>query len=66
VTFDRAVLDANSPDVRLLTYLTDELDELLRVAHVEVPSLFNGELPAGPIGAVESSRGLGTSSALPV
>ena len=65
VTFDRVVLDANSPDVRLLTYLTDELDELLRVARVEVPSLVNGELPAGPIGAVESPRGLGASSAFP-
>lgn len=46
VTFSRTVLDSNSPDVRLLTYLTSELDELLRVARVEVPSLVNGELPA--------------------
>jgi hypothetical protein len=55
VTFDRAVLDANSPDVRLLTYLTDELDELLRVARVEVPSLDNGHLPPGLLGTFVAS-----------
>jgi hypothetical protein len=57
------VLDANSPDVRLLTYLTSELDELLRVARVEVPSLVNGELPAGPVNAVVAALGYGDGPA---
>ena len=37
VTFDRHVLEENSPDVRLLTYLTSELGELLAAAGVETP-----------------------------
>ena len=34
VTFDRVVLEHNSPDVKLLTYLTSELGDLLRAAGV--------------------------------
>jgi hypothetical protein len=44
VTFDRAVLEANAPDVRLLTYLAPEFDELMAAAHVQVPELVGGEL----------------------
>jgi len=52
VTLSRTVLDANSPGVRLLTYLTPELDELLNAAAVTVPALVAGELPPGPVAEV--------------
>ena len=52
VTFNRSVLEANSPEVRLLTYLSPEFDELMQTARVLVPALVNGELPPGPIAAV--------------
>jgi hypothetical protein len=55
VTFNRAVLDANSPDVRLLTYLTPELDELLKAAAVTVQALIAGELPPGPVADVAAT-----------
>ena len=42
VTFDRRVLEENSPDVRLLTYLTSELEELLDAANVVEPELVEG------------------------
>jgi hypothetical protein len=46
VTFDRHVLEENSPDVRLLTYLTSELEELLDAANVVEPELVDGEMPS--------------------
>ncbi len=49
VTFDRAVLDANSPETRLLTYLAPEFDELMVAAHVVAPELVDGELAPGPL-----------------
>ena len=55
VTFSRAVLEANSPEVRLLTYLAPEFDELLRVAGVQVV----GALKSGGAtahGVAESAR----------
>jgi hypothetical protein len=47
VTFDRAVLEENSPEVRLLTYLSPEVDELMEAARVVAPELVGGELVAG-------------------
>ena len=42
VTFDRKVLEENAPEIRLLTYGTDELQGLLAVAGVVPPELPNG------------------------
>lgn len=43
VTFNRKVLDEFSPDVRLLTYRSDELDQILSLAGVRDIQLDGGE-----------------------
>jgi hypothetical protein len=47
VTFNRKVLDEFSPDVRLLTYRSDELDQLLSLAGVGSVELDDGEFRVG-------------------
>ena len=47
VTFNRKVLDEFSPDVRLLTYRSDELDRLLSLAGVTDIQLDGGEFKIG-------------------
>jgi hypothetical protein len=47
VTFSRKVLDEFSPDVRLLTYRSDELDRLMSLAGVGDIQLDGGEFKIG-------------------
>lgn len=56
VTFRRDVLDRYSPGVRLLTYLTEEFDELLRDAKVVESSDDSFGYAGKPIDSLASLR----------
>jgi hypothetical protein len=55
VTFNLVVLEANAPDVKLLTYLAPEFGELMTVAGVAEPALVDGELEPGHVADVEKA-----------
>ncbi len=49
VKFNRQVLDVNAPDVRLLTYGSAELDQLLALAGVGEVQLKDGGFRVGGV-----------------
>lgn len=55
MTFNRAVLEANAPDVRLLTYLAPEFGELMATSGMIAPPLVDGQLEPGPVADVEKA-----------